>query len=150
MSEFRRAGIVAAHDGNGPPQPGKNGDMRSRLNQIENWEALARSARYCPRSLAALCGVSRRQLERYCQWAFQQCPRECLRRLRIEAARRYLAEGFSVKATAYELGFKQVSHFSRVFKHAVGVSPAHFTSLRSVRGDHGWVDAHLDNCDGRA
>ena len=34
-----------------------------------------------------------------------------------------------VKLAAYELGFKQVSHFSRVFKEFYGINPTAFLML---------------------
>jgi AraC-like DNA-binding protein len=40
-----------------------------------------------------------------------------------EAIKR-LASGQSVKAISFDLGFKQVSHFSRVFKSFYGAPPS--------------------------
>ena len=102
--------------------------MWSKLDRITDadWRANAKQANYCSNSLAQRCEVSRRQLERYFKTQFKQSPRAWLRRLRMEEARRLLSEGLSSKAAAYELGFKRPSHFSREFRHQVGVCPTAF------------------------
>lgn len=47
--------------------------------------------------------------------------------LRINAAEQMLSSGiFSVKETAYELGYCDVYHFSKAFSALVGISPAKF------------------------
>jgi len=54
-------------------------------------------------------------------------PLDYLRRLRVEEARRLLAEpNLSVKEIAARTGFRDTSHFSKVFRRVDGLSPAHF------------------------
>jgi AraC-like DNA-binding protein len=72
--------------------------------------------------------VSRRQLYRYFREFFGQTPQQWLNGLKIARASRLLLELRCVKAAADDLGFKQRSHFSRVFKALAGISPAQFIS----------------------
>lgn len=54
-------------------------------------------------------------------------PLDYLRRLRVEEARRLLADpALSVKEVAARTGFRDTSHFSKVFRRVDGLSPAHF------------------------
>ena len=54
-----------------------------------------------------------------------------VRRLRVEAARRQLAEGETALADiALAAGFADQSHFSRLFRAATGVTPTHYRRLR--------------------
>ena len=46
-----------------------------------------------------------------------------LNALRLARAYELIRSGESVKSVAFELGFKQLSHFSRAFKQAHGVAP---------------------------
>jgi len=54
-------------------------------------------------------------------------PLDYLRRMRVEAARRLLADRrLSVKEIAARTGFRDTSHFSKVFRRIDGLSPAHY------------------------
>jgi len=54
-------------------------------------------------------------------------PLDYLRRLRVEEARRLLADGrLSVKEVGARTGFRDLSHFSKVFRRVDGLSPAHY------------------------
>jgi AraC-like DNA-binding protein len=53
------------------------------------------------------------------RWAYQT-------NLRVEQARRLLAAGAAPAAVAADCGFADQPHLSRVFKRAVGVSPARY------------------------
>lgn len=54
-------------------------------------------------------------------------PLDYLRRLRVEEARRLLADArLSVKEVAARTGFRDTSHFSKVFRRIDGLSPAHY------------------------
>ncbi|MFI5357323.1 MAG: helix-turn-helix domain-containing protein [Opitutales bacterium] len=54
-------------------------------------------------------------------------PLDYLRRLRVEEARRLLADHrLAVKEIAARTGFRDTSHFSKVFRRIDGLSPAHY------------------------
>jgi AraC-like DNA-binding protein len=48
-------------------------------------------------------------------------------------ARQLLLAGNSPKKVSLELGYKQLSHFYRNFKHAVGITPKQFVATRRLR-----------------
>jgi len=104
--------------------------MSSRLDKIETeqWEAKASKAGFHPEQLARLCQVSVRQLERHFVMTFHLTPKVWLARDRLREGRRLVLEGHSVKAIAFQLGFKHPSSFSRAFKKFYGVSPTKFSS----------------------
>jgi len=84
--------------------------------------------------LAGLCGLSKRQLMR----AFQQSEGESLGtylgRIRVERARRALADGDRpLSVVARDLGFSSASCFSAAFRRATGVSPREY---RAAAGHH--------------
>jgi AraC family transcriptional regulator len=57
---------------------------------------------------------------------------DCVRRLRVERARRMIQEGSrDLVAVALEAGFADQSHFTRIFRRLVGTTPGEYR--RSVR-----------------
>ena len=88
-----------------------------------SWEQLAARANYKPRELAGICKVSIRTLQRHFARQYGVTLGGWLREVRISQAYSRIASGESIKAVAYDLGFKQLSHFSRAFKEVYGVSP---------------------------
>lgn len=74
--------------------------------------------------LARMFGVSLRQLQRQTQARYGITLGEWLNALRIKHGYQRLTEGCTVKETAFSLGYKQVSHFSRNFKDHFGFTPS--------------------------
>jgi AraC-like DNA-binding protein len=92
----------------------------------ERWEELAPQARYNAGNLAKLCNLSVRQLERDFRRVMARSPQDWLDERRIEAAGRRLLAGEPVKKVAFDLGFKQSTHFFRQFKRHSGSTPSQF------------------------
>lgn len=99
----------------------------------QNWETLAVAAHYRPRELASLCTVSLRTLQRHFSSRYGKTLSEWLRDVRISHAYDRIKAGEAIKAVSYDLGFKQPSHFSRVFKQVHGVAPSTITSRGNSR-----------------
>ena len=89
----------------------------------ETWEGLAAQANYRPGALAKLCKVSLRTLQRHFAKNYSLTLGGWMRDVRVAQAYRRIAAGEQIKAVAFDLGFKQLSHFSRVFKQVHGVPP---------------------------
>ena len=87
---------------------------------------LAEAAGYRTRPLAALMGISVRQLERDVRKLLGKRPQQWLDETRLTAAKQLLLEGNPVKKVAFDLRFKQVSHFCRKFKNTFDLTPAQF------------------------
>ena len=101
-------------------------------NWVQLWEKLAGIAQYDARELARLCSISLRQLERNFNRELDRSPHDWLNEKRIQAARQLLLSGGPVKRVAFELGYKQVSHFCRQFKAYNQITPSQFLHQNSV------------------
>lgn len=83
--------------------------------------------------LAGLCGLSVRQLTRGFRVSRACSIGEYVEQRRMEAAKRLLMEGESIKAIAFTMGFSSPSSFTFAFRRAVGASPSTFRQ-RQARG----------------
>src|SRR3954467_8085243 len=99
------------------------------LVRVADWTNRARVAHFRCRDLARICGVCPEYLNQYFVANFHRPPQEWLDELRMWEAFRMLCEGCSSKECSYTLGFKQVSHFSRVFTLYHGFSPSHCAEI---------------------
>jgi AraC-like DNA-binding protein len=111
----------------------------NQASRTNNWEVLAAESNYCPRELARLCHVSLRTLQRRFATHYNMTISDWMRQIRLAKAYARVVSGEPIKAVAYDLGFKQLSHFSRVFKEVHGVAPS-FISPRG-RASGGTVPA---------
>jgi AraC-like DNA-binding protein len=77
--------------------------------------------------LEQVSGLSTSRLQAVFREVTGYPPLDYLRRLRVEEARRLLADArLSVKEVAARTGFRDTSHFSKVFRRIDGLSPAHY------------------------
>lgn len=107
--------------------------MVRALVSTQRWEELAEEALYNASRLAQMCHFSTRQLQRVFQRTFGRPPQDWLNHQRMRKAQQLLLGGQPVKAIAFELGFKQPSHFCRQFKSWNNMTPSEFV-FASVRG----------------
>jgi AraC family transcriptional regulator len=98
---------------------------------VEEWEGLAGAARYDVRELARICQLSGRQLRRVIRRHFGCSPHDWLNERRLLAAQQLLLSGDPIKKVAFDLGFKQASHFCRRFKFFHRMTPSEFISFRA-------------------
>jgi transcriptional regulator GlxA family with amidase domain len=113
--------------------------MKCRLAQIVQWERVALEARFQPSTMAALCWVSLRQLERHFAKQFQQTPRDWTRAMRCRLARDLIAKGWSNKAVVFELHFSNESHLCHEFTLHYGQTPQAFGPSFSPQTETGIV-----------
>ena len=115
--------------------PATGGLASWRLRLID--ERLAASpAAPALEDLAALCNLSIRQLTRGFRVSRGCSIGDHIERRQMEAAKRMLMTGDSVKAIAFALGFASPSSFAYAFRRAVGNTPSGFRQrqLRSLDG----------------
>ena len=110
---------------------------------VERWEKLAEAARYRAHVLAGLRSITTRQLRRQIRFHFGCSPQDWLNELRMAAAEQLLLAGRPVKEVSFELGFKQPSHFCRVFKSFKRMTPSDFVRLQSQVGQTSGSDNQL-------
>ncbi len=101
---------------------------RIDINNLDEWRRMAQQSAYRVGFLTKVLKVSRRQLQRYTRQAFGESPQRWLAIERLIRAAEMLKQCRSVKAVSFELGFKQVSHFSREFKLYHGLPPTKFVT----------------------
>jgi AraC-like DNA-binding protein len=94
---------------------------RARAHLRERWDQKVTLT-----ELAVVAGLSRFELVRRFREQNGVTPHAYQTNLRVDEARRRLAAGISPAAVAAECGFADQPHLTRVFKRAVGVSPARY------------------------
>jgi AraC-like DNA-binding protein len=92
----------------------------------EQWKELAGKAHYNANNLARLSGLSVRQLQRKFRSMKGRYPQKWLNIQKNIAAQRLILSGEQIKKVAFDLEFKQVSHFCRVFKMFNDMTPSEF------------------------
>ena len=121
-----------SRQGSGMPPP-RRGLGRRALARVEDFlrENLSLSPGMV--ELAALVNVSPRHFGRLFKATTGLSPHAFMNELRVERARRLLAEGeLSVAAVASEVGFSNPSHFAAFFRRATGHAPRTFRLLARV------------------
>jgi AraC-like DNA-binding protein len=104
--------------------------MPEHLQIDRNWDKLAKEAHFRPSNLARACGVSLRTLQRHFSDKYSLTISSWLTSVRLREAYQRIKSGERVKEVAFDLGYKQLSHFSREFKRFHGVPPS-FLNRRS-------------------
>jgi AraC-like DNA-binding protein len=92
------------------------------------WSHIARLAHYKPQAIARLCGVNIRTLQRHFRKHQQTTLSTWLTHHRMQQAHQIILAGASVKEACFELGYKQPSHFTRVFRSEYGFPPSFLLS----------------------
>ena len=114
----------------GPAKTGHEG--RSPLHAMRVQSVVRFMTENLPRpvdhaALERVSGLSPSRLQALFREVTGYPPLDYLRRLRVEEARRLLADSrLSVKEVAARTGFRDTSHFSKVFRRVDGLSPAHY------------------------
>lgn len=104
-----------------------------RLN-VADWEKLATDASFKPETLAVLCSVKLRLLQRFFKLRFRQSPAAWMRELRCARAAALISSGYFTKDAAKDLGYANSSHFCHEFKKECGASPQSAAARVGERG----------------
>jgi AraC-like DNA-binding protein len=102
---------------------------RADIHNLKHWLELAHKSAYKAQLLSKELNISTRHLRRCTMQLFGCSPQHWLNEQRLILAERLLKETRLVKIVSSDLGFKQVSHFSREFKLRYGLSPTAFLAL---------------------
>ncbi len=95
-----------------------------RADEASQWAVLARRCRYQREPLIKLLQVSQRTLERYFKKHVLTTLGRWLRELQLRDAYQQIKEGTPLKEVVFAVGFKQASHFTRLFKGRFGILPS--------------------------
>ncbi|KAK1182258.1 AraC family transcriptional regulator [Streptomyces sp. NBS 14/10] len=89
--------------------------------------------------LSVVSDLSKYRLARACTAWFGLPPHKLHLRLRLDRARELLRRGTGIAEVAYETGFHDQSHLTRVFAGAYGVTPARYQSTYRGTEWAGWA-----------
>ena len=76
--------------------------------------------------LASACDMKIETFARFFKIEHGMPPRDYIKKFRINVAKQMLTNKTNVQVVAQAIGYEDASHFSRVFKEAVGVTPSKF------------------------
>ncbi|GIK99995.1 MAG: hypothetical protein BroJett029_42040 [Alphaproteobacteria bacterium] len=111
----------------GPRPPAEAQRRHTRVEQVTAYMHAHLGADLDHTVLERVSGLSPSRLQAVFREVTGYPPLDYLRRLRVEEARRLLADArLSVKEIAARTGFRDTSHFSKVFRRIDGLSPAHY------------------------
>lgn len=99
---------------------------RKDVDPVWRSPKVAKQANYNAHLLAKMFNICPRHLRRYTHKLFHCSPQHWLDEQRLKDAIVMLETEGLIKAVAFDLGFKSVSHFSHKFKSRYGISPKKF------------------------
>lgn len=97
--------------------------QRERLELVRQKLEFAPHQNYSFSELAQIAAMSPSSLRSKFRATYGLSPFDYLRRYRLELARQYLNQGFSVQQTAHKVGYRHATNFATAFRHEFGVSP---------------------------
>lgn len=114
-----------------------NNDDAERLMKLRNVILSNLSVPPSLPSLAAMIGMSETKMKQLFKQTFGYSIYNYFQKLRMEEAAFLLKQGgYSVSEVGLELGFTNLSHFSRLFESYYGITPKKFSSAGLVAGNH--------------
>ncbi|QBM17817.1 hypothetical protein MARI_19380 [Marinobacter sp. JH2] len=97
--------------------------QRERLELVRQKLEFAPQQNYSFSELARIAAMSPSSLRTKFRATYGLSPFDYLRRCRLDLARQYLNQGFSVQQTAHKVGYRHATNFATAFRHEFGVSP---------------------------
>ncbi|MGF1628058.1 MAG: helix-turn-helix domain-containing protein [Kiloniellaceae bacterium] len=134
----RQSALLAAmaelYRRHGSPRPRQAvpGQERSRIGRVADYLQAHYAEAVSLEDLAALAGMSAFHLVRSFKKELGLPPHVYLTQLRLQQARRLLAQGLGLAETAAAVGFYDQSALSRHFKKIYGVTPGQYARARAV------------------
>lgn len=115
----------------------RRGNQMKELLKRGEYGELIEAMRYSPRKIAQKLCLSLRQLERIIKKHFGVTVSSWVRSHRMEKALAYLTAGEKVAYVAFQLCYKQASHFCHEFKKFYGFSPITYCGLKRAQFQNG-------------
>lgn len=86
----------------------------------------------CLDSVATACGISTKQVSRIARSVVDMSFKEYVSNLRMKKAMELLSGGASSTETARRVGYSDISHFTKVFRNHVGMTPGQYRAQYSA------------------
>lgn len=125
-------GLLAAERGGARPIPARRVDVRA-LERARQFLDTQKTRVVHSRELEAVTGLTRYDLARQFRLRFGTSPYRYLLMRRLELAREAIHHDRPLAEIACDAGFADQPHFTRVFRSAVGLTPARYRALRHGR-----------------
>lgn len=117
--------LVSAPERLGPILPGHRNHRDPAVFKVQDWIESHHAQTITIAQMGREAGLTERTLKRRFLLATGVSPNVYVQKVRIDKAKKLLlASSLSVKATAYEVGYENVSFFIRLFKAHTGRTPA--------------------------
>ena len=127
-------GLIAAHSGQ---SVATQATLSHEISRVV--DAMRASLYKDSFSLAEMAAISRMPVETFRKRFTSELgipPLGYLQFLKIERAKHLLRTGLSVRQTGVEIGISDPYHFSKQFKHVVGMSPTAYLKHVGAKDDH--------------
>lgn len=127
--------LLAAARALAAPQPADSNHLRAE--RIKSYIDHHYYEPLTARDIAAKLGVSTRHMNTVFKQVHQQTPMQYLTEVRVEIAKKLLAEsGTAIATICFEAGYESLSVFYRAFKLAAGMSPSKYRTLQQQMIGH--------------
>src|SRR5579862_6517727 len=97
-----------------------------KSSNLRRWINLALRAQFRPSSMAKLCSLSLRQMERLFAQHFNKTPSRWLRECRCRLAKQLISQGYSSRAVIAKLHFVDHAHLCHEFRKIYAMTPKAF------------------------
>ena len=98
-------------------------------------EAHATDYNICLDSVATACDISTKQVSRIARNVVGMSFKEYVSHLRMRKAMALLKAGLSATDTSRQVGYSDISHFTKVFRGHTGVTPGQYRSQYNGNAD---------------
>lgn len=106
-----------------------------KLNEVKKFLEINCSQTIALEALSDLSGLNKHTLIRTFTKQFGLTPYQYIKTMRIKTAKELLAKGSNLSETGLSVGFSNQSHFTRVFKMLIGVTPKQYQAIFKLNGD---------------
>ena len=98
-------------------------------------EAHAYDSEICLDSVATACDISTKQVSRIARNVVGMCFKEYVSHLRMRKAMTLLKSGLSSTDTSKQVGYSDISHFTKVFRSHTGITPGQYRAQYGIGGE---------------